>query len=91
MHYYELQIDTKKNRPEILNGRGDGLDIPPNDKGRKYIEKHGIEWIAQFEPESEDAEPKEVKHGTRVTIELEAKYQRGHVHCIGQYAGSHGT
>ena len=28
------------------------------------IEKHGIEWI-------------ELDHGTRVTIELEARYQRG--------------
>ncbi len=63
-HYYEIQIDTKKNKPEILNGRGDGVDIPPGQKGVDYIEKHGIEWV----PEN---------HGTRVTIELEAKYQRG--------------
>jgi DNA topoisomerase-6 subunit B len=63
-HYYEIQIDTKKNKPEILNGRGEGVDIPPSQAGRDYIAKHGIEWI-------------EVDHGTRVTIELEAKYQRG--------------
>jgi len=63
-HYYEIQIDTKRNRPEILNGRGDGVDIPPGQRGRTYIEKHGIEWI-------------EADHGTRVTIELEARYQRG--------------
>ncbi len=63
-HYYEIQIDTKKNRPEILNGRGEGVDIPPGDKGKQYIEKHGIEWV-------------ETPHGTRVTIELEARYQRG--------------
>ena len=63
-HYYELQIDTKRNRPEILNGKGEGVAIEPNDKGRRDIEKHGIEWI-------------EVDHGTRVTIELEARYQRG--------------
>ena len=63
-HYYEIQIDTKKNQPEILNGGGDGVDIPAGEAGRKHIEKHGIEWI-------------DVKHGTRVTIELEAKYQRG--------------
>ena len=36
-HYYEIQIDTKQNRPEILNGRGDGVDIPPGEKGRAYI------------------------------------------------------
>ena len=82
-HYYEIQIDTKKNKPEILNGRGDGVDIPPGDKGRAYIKKHGIEWVSHYEPESEgdsesgDVRPREVKHGTRVTIELEAKYQRG--------------
>ena len=63
-HYYEIQIDTKRNRPEILNGKGEGVVIEPNDKGRRDIEKHGIEWI-------------EVDHGTRVTIELEARYQRG--------------
>jgi len=63
-HYYEIQIDTKRNLPEIINGRGEGVDIPPGQKGAATIEKHGIEWIEQ-------------DHGTRVTIELEAKYQRG--------------
>ena len=63
-HYYEIQIDTKKNKPEILNGRGDGVDIPPGERGAQYIAKHGIEWV-------------ELDHGTRVTIELEARYQRG--------------
>ena len=63
-HYYLIQIDTKRNRPEILNGRGEGVDVPPGQKGQKAIEKYGIEWI-------------ESHHGTRVTIELEARYQRG--------------
>ncbi len=63
-HYYEIQIDTKKNKPEILNGRGEGIDIPPGAKGQALIEKHGIEWV------DED-------HGTRVTIELESRYHRG--------------
>ncbi|MEN6407599.1 MAG: DNA topoisomerase VI subunit B [Thermoguttaceae bacterium] len=63
-HYYEIQIDTKRNQPEILNGRGEGVEIPPNGLGEKLIEKYGIEWI-------------DLEHGTRVTIELEAKYQRG--------------
>lgn len=63
-HYYEIQIDTKKNKPEILNGRGEGVDIPPGEKGAKYFEKHGIEWV-------------DSDHGTRVTIELESRYQRG--------------
>ena len=36
-HYYEIQIDTKRNKPEILNGRGDGVDIPPGEAGNRYI------------------------------------------------------
>ena len=63
-HYYEIQIDTKKNKPEILNGRGEGVDIPPGAQGEAAIKKHGIEWVEQ-------------NHGTRVTIELESRYQRG--------------
>ncbi|MGD9720666.1 MAG: DNA topoisomerase VI subunit B [Pirellulales bacterium] len=63
-HYYEIKIDTKRNLPEILNGRGEGEDIPAGDAGTKYIQKHGIEWI-------------ELDHGTRVTIELEGKFNRG--------------
>jgi len=70
-HYYEIQIDTKKNQPKILNGKGDGVDIPPGDKGAKYIEKHGIEWVDQ-------------SHGTRVTIELQAKFVRGRG-SVGEY------
>ncbi len=64
VHYYVIRMNTKTNQPGILNGKGEGEDIPPNDDGRKIIEKLGIEWI-------------EVDHGTRVTIELEAKYNRG--------------
>jgi len=63
-HYYEIQIDTKRNLPEIVNGRGEGVDVPPGQAGLAAIEKHGIEWI-------------ESDHGTRVTIELEAKFQHG--------------
>ena len=43
-HYYELQIDTSNNRPDIISDRQ-------------------IDW--------------DVKHGTRVEIEMEARYQRG--------------
>ncbi len=45
-HYYELQIDTKKNRPQI-------------------IRDEQVDW------------PRPHPHGTRVEIELEARYQRG--------------
>jgi len=75
-HYYEIQINTKNNVPEILNGKGDGVDIPPNDAGRRYIEKHGIEWVGEYDPEG-DKPPQPVRSGTRVTIELEGRYQRG--------------
>jgi len=43
-HHYELQIDTRKNRPDIIVDEVVNWDVP---------------------------------HGTRVEIELEAKYQRG--------------
>ncbi len=46
----------------MLNGKGEGIDLDTDDA--KLMEKLGIEWT-------------EVDHGTRVTIELEAKYQRG--------------
>src|SRR6188508_1681068 len=46
-HYYEIQIDTKKNEPQILNGRGEGVDIPPGKKGEEAIKKHEIEWEDQ--------------------------------------------
>jgi DNA topoisomerase VI subunit B len=64
-HYFEIQIDTKRNLPEIINGNGDGEDIPSGEKGGKYIADHGIEWVP------------ELRSGTRVTIELEGRHQRG--------------
>jgi DNA topoisomerase-6 subunit B len=64
-HYFEIQIDTKRNLPEIINGKGNGEDIPSGEKGNKYIADHGIEWVP------------ELQSGTRVTIELEGRYVRG--------------
>ncbi|UUO06398.1 DNA topoisomerase VI subunit B [Blastopirellula sp. J2-11] len=72
-HYYELRINTKTNDPEIL----DGIDIDAGEKGHKYIADHGIEWVTHYDPKTPDAKPAELRSGTRVTIELEAKYQRG--------------
>ena len=63
-HYYVIRMNTKTNQPDILNGNGEGEDIPPNDDGRKMIATQEIEWV-------------EVEHGTRVTIEIEAKFLRG--------------
>ncbi|MFM7205255.1 MAG: hypothetical protein ACKO4T_01095, partial [Planctomycetaceae bacterium] len=70
-HYSELRIDTKTNQPEILNGKGDGVDIPAGKGGAELMKKHSIEWVA--ENDRGDA----IEHGTRVTIEMEAKFQRG--------------
>ena len=77
-HYFEIQIDTKRNQPEIVNGRGEGEEIPSGDKGQKYIAEHGIEWIAHYPtPDEHSPHHKEVRSGTRVTIELEGRYVRG--------------
>src|SRR5438093_8026274 len=64
--------------PEIINGKGDGEDIPAGEKGQKYITDHDIEWVSHY-PIS-DQQPHHhhvVRSGTRVTIELEGRYQRG--------------
>jgi len=70
-HYYELRIDTKTNQPEILNGKGEGVDIPSGKGGAELMKKHSIEWVA------ENDRGEAIDHGTRVTIEMEAKFQRG--------------
>lgn len=62
--YFVVRIDAKTNKPEVLNGSGQGEAIPANAEGRQYLTEHGLDW-------------EEVVSGTRVTIELEAKYQRG--------------
>jgi len=70
-HYYELRIDTKTNQPEILNGKGEGVEIPAGKAGGDLMAKHAIEWVA------ENDRGEAIEHGTRVTIEMEAKFQRG--------------
>jgi DNA topoisomerase-6 subunit B len=70
-HYYELRIDTKTNQPEILNGKGAGVDVPAGKAGEEMIRKRGIEWVAVNDLEQP------IDHGTRVTIEMEAKFHRG--------------
>lgn len=104
-HYYAIQIDTKKNIPEILNGKGEGEDFDASEKGLAQLTAKGVEWVPVYPPppeappaaevvvESPAAPPAkpakgaghasgllshgEVKSGTRVAIELEAKYTRG--------------
>ncbi len=90
-HYYEIQLDTKRNHPEILNGKGEGEDIESGEAGHAYMVKRGIDWHNYYPvveptipvddsvidlPKPPD-KPIEVKSGTRVTIELEAKFHRG--------------
>ena len=70
-HYYELRIDTKTNEPQILNGKGEGIDLPPGKAAADLMAKHGIEWVAANDLGHA------IDHGTRVTIEMEAKFQRG--------------
>lgn len=76
LHYFLLQVDTKKNAPEIINGKGEGIDIPPGPKGLAYIRENKIEWESHY-PADEGADPLELESGTRVTIELTAVYKRG--------------
>jgi len=77
-HYFEIQIDTRRNQPEIVNGRGEGEEIPSGDKGQRYIAEHGIEWVSHYPtPDEHSPHHKEVRSGTRVTIELEGRYVRG--------------
>jgi len=81
-HYFEIQLDTKRNQPEIVNGRGDGEEIPAGEKGHQHITDHGIEWVTHYPPAQnadpeKPATPRALHSGTRVTIELEGRYQRG--------------
>lgn len=64
-YFCELQINTKTNEPEVLNEGGAGLAIPAAQAEREEcLAKNQIAW-------------EDVPHGTRICIELEAKYVRG--------------
>ena len=64
-HYFEIQIDTKKQRAEDSQWQRRRRRYSAWREGRRaYREKHGIEWVDE-------------PHGTRVTIELQAKFIRG--------------
>jgi DNA topoisomerase VI subunit B len=75
-HYFEIQIDTRRNQPEIINGKGEGEDIPAGEKGQKYIADQEIEWVAHY-PATNEQTHRDLRSGTRVTIELEGRYMRG--------------
>lgn len=75
VHYFLLQVDTKKNQPEIINGKGEGIDIPTGEKGLAYMRDQDIVWETHYP--GEDGKPgPELESGTRVTIELTAVFKR---------------
>ena len=78
-HYFEIQIDTKSNNPEILTGKGEGIDLPAGDAGLKMMADQGIEWETMIPapPDEPGAQAKPLESGTRVTIELEGIHKRG--------------
>jgi DNA topoisomerase-6 subunit B len=59
VHYFQLQVDTKKNQPEIINGKGEGIDIASGEKGLQYMRDQDIAWESRYpERESKIAEAK---------------------------------
>ena len=52
VHYFQLQVDTKKNQPEIINGKGEGIDIASGEKGLQYMRDQDIAWESRY-PERE--------------------------------------
>jgi DNA topoisomerase-6 subunit B len=76
-HYFAIQINTKTNHPDIVNGRGEGEDIPPGERGIAYCQKHDVQWITEYPADSPHWPGQPLTSGTRVTIELEGSYKRG--------------
>ena len=62
--------------PEIINGKGEGIDIDGGKKFHDELKKHEIDFETHYKAE-EGKEADEVKSGTRVTIELEGRFIRG--------------
>ena len=60
-HYYEIQIDEAEPAGNPQRPRRRSGNRPPTTAAAKTL-RNAIEWI-------------EADHGTRVTIELEARYQ----------------
>ena len=74
-HYFEIQINTKTNNPEIHNGRGDGEDLPKEPE--KFCAKKQIAWETTIPPIEEGEKETALVSGTMVSIEMEAAYKRG--------------
>ena len=46
-HYFELQIDTKRNHPEIINGKGEGRRYcGRRERSSRDAAKQGIDWVS---------------------------------------------
>ncbi len=67
-HYYELQIDTKKNRPEIIKEELVDWDT---------VGKADAQDLLGAAEAAEQGAVKPSPSGTRVEIEMEARFQRG--------------
>jgi DNA topoisomerase-6 subunit B len=77
-HYFEIQINTQTNNPEIHNGRGEGEDLPRKEAGEQaFCEKKNIIWHTTIPGETADAPGEPLVSGTMVSIEMEAGYKRG--------------
>ena len=74
-HFFEIQINTKTNNPEIHNGRGEGEDLPSD--AAAFCERKGILWRDEIPPVEEGDSPTGLVSGTMVSIEMEAAYKRG--------------
>lgn len=76
-HYFEIQLNTKSNHPDIMNGRGEGEDVPVGEKGATFCKKYDIQWVTDYPSDSPNWPNEPISSGTRVTIEMEAAYKRG--------------
>lgn len=77
-HYFEIQINTKTNNPEIHNGRGEGEDLPKTPETiAKFCSRNGIVWQREIPAADADSKPTDLVSGTMVSIEMEASYKRG--------------
>lgn len=77
-HYFEIQINTKTNSPEIHNGKGEGEDLPNKPEGiEAFCQKKGIQWHTELPPADDNDAAKPLVSGTMVSIEMEAGYKRG--------------
>ncbi len=77
-HRFELQLDTLKNRPEILvDEELSAWKMLPDASGGNAPANGYAAWKDAVAATNADPDAEEVEHGTEVSITLEAKFQRG--------------